>query len=41
MSTAAKIAPALGSGFLRWFVSVALAGAIIAAVSAALGGAAG
>jgi Tfp pilus assembly major pilin PilA len=27
-----------GSGFLRSFVSVALAGAIIAAVSAALGG---
>jgi hypothetical protein len=30
-----------GSGFLRSFVAVALAGAIIAAVSAALGGAAG
>ena len=30
-----------GSGFLRSFVSVALAGGIIAAVSAALGGAAG
>ena len=30
-----------GSGFLRSFASVALAGAIIAAVSAALGGAAG